>query len=286
MPDAGREARPQRRLGLALAVGGLLLLSLESPGLRLAGAGAWESTFAIGAFSALSMALWVRLRQGQWLWAVARASSRAIYVSALLQAACAVLFVVALQHTRVANTVVILAASPAIGAVIARLAIREQTSLRTWIGIAGSMLGLAIVFGGSLGRGGLLGDLAALGAVVAFAANLTLLRRFPELSCEVTIGLSGVVMAAVGLAAGHLTRLDARAWLFLAGLGLLTGPFGRVFIAASTRHLPVAQVGLLSPVETIAATLLAWWWLGEAPLPAALIGGLVVSVALVFGLSG
>jgi drug/metabolite transporter (DMT)-like permease len=38
-------------------------------------------------------------------------------------------------------------------------------------------------------------------------------------------------------------------------------------------------------VETLAATAMAWWWLGEAPLPSALIGGAVVLLALIFGLS-
>ena len=95
-------------------------------------------------------------------------------------------------------------------------------------------------------------------------------------------------MTATAAPASHRRtkdHLDLRAVLILAVLGLATGPFGRVFVAAATRYLPVAHVSLLSPVETLAATAMAWWWLGEAPLPSALIGGAVVVIALIFGLS-
>lgn len=275
----------QRARGLVLGTGGLLLLALESPGIRLAGTGAWESNLGFGLFSALSMAAWVRWKTGKPLWAVARAAGRQLPLCALLQAVCTSLFIVALHFTSVANTVVIFTTTPAFAAVMARWALGERTSLRTWLGIAGAIGGIAIVFAGSFGSGGLVGDLCAFGAVAAYAANLTLMRRFPELSREAIIGLSGLLIALTSVWFVRPMEFDLRAVAILGVLGLLTGPFGRVFVAAATRYLPVAHVSLLSPVETLAATAMAWWWLGEAPLPSALLGGAVVLVALIFGLS-
>ncbi len=280
LPASSRRAR-----GLLLGTGGLLLLALESPGIRLAGSGAWESNFGFGLFSALSMAAWVRWKTGKPLWAVARAGGGRLWLCALLQAVCTSLFIAALHFTSVANTVVIFTTTPAFAAVLAHWALGERTSLRTWLGILGALGGIAIVFAGSFGRGGLLGDVFAFGAVAAYAGNLTLMRRFPSLSREAIIGLSGLLIAltSVGFVRGFAFEL--RAVLILSVLGLVTGPFGRVFVAAATRHLPVAQVSLLSPVETLAATGMAWWWLGEAPLPSALLGGAVVLLALILGLS-
>lgn len=281
----GVQLPAQRARGLLLGTGGLLLLALESPGIRLAGTGAWESNLGFGLFSALSMASWVRWKTGRPLWQVARADGRRSYFCALLQAVCTSLFIVALHFTSVANTVVIFTTTPAFAAVLAHWALGEKTSLRTWLGIAGAIGGIGIVFAGSFGSGGLLGDLCAFGAVAAYAANLTLMRRFPELNREAIIGLSGALIALTSVWFARAVELDLRAVLILGALGLFTGPFGRVFVAAATRYLPVAQVSLLSPVETLAATGMAWWWLGEAPLPSALIGGAVVLLALIFGLS-
>lgn len=282
---SGSQPGSQRARGLLLGTGGLLLLALESPGIRLAGTGAWESNLGFGLFSALSMAGWVRWKTGKPLWQVARADGRRSYICALLQAVCTSLFIAALHFTSVANTVVIFTTTPAFAAVLAHYGLREKTSLRTWLGIAGAIGGIGIVFAGSFGRGGLVGDLCAFGAVAAYAANLTLMRRFPELSREAIIGLSGALIALVSVWFVRSVEVDLRAVWILGVLGLFTGPFGRVFVAAATRYLPVAHVSLLSPVETLAATGMAWWWLGEAPLPSALIGGAVVLLALVFGLT-
>jgi drug/metabolite transporter (DMT)-like permease len=278
-------AGSQRGKGLLLGTGGLLLLALESPGIRLAGTGPWESNLGFGLFSALSMACWVRWKTGKPLWVVAHAGGTRTYFCALLQAVCTSLFIAALHFTSVANTVVIFTTTPAFAAVLAHWALGERTSLRTWLGIAGAIGGIGIVFAGSFGHGGVLGDLCAFGAVAAYAGNLTLMRRYPELNREAIIGLSGLLIALVSLGFVRSFAFDAQAVLILAGLGLVIGPCGRVFIAAATRYLPVAQVSLLSPVETLAATAMAWWWLGEAPLPSALLGGAVVLLALIFGLS-
>jgi drug/metabolite transporter (DMT)-like permease len=278
-------SRSERGRGVLLGTGGLLLLALESPGIRLAQTGAWEANLGFGLFSALSMACWVRWRTGSSLWVVARRGGARMYGSALLQAVCTTLFIVALHFTSVANTVVIFATTPAFAAVLAHWALGETTSLRTWLGIVGALGGIAIVFAGSLGSGGLFGDLCAFGAVAAYAGNLTLMRRYPELNREAIIGLSGLLLALVSIWFVRAGQLELDGLLILAVLGLLTGPFGRVFVAAATRYLPVAQVSLLSPVETLAATGLAWWWLGEAPLPSALVGGAVVILALILGLS-
>jgi drug/metabolite transporter (DMT)-like permease len=284
-PSGAAASPPRRSLGVALAISGLLLLSLESPGFRLSGAGAWESCFGFGLFSALSMFTWVRLRTGLPLWEVARRNGPTIYLSGLLQAACTLLFIVALTLTSVAHTVVIFATTPAVAALAASWLIRERTSLRTWLGIAGCIGGIAIVFSGSLGGGGIAGDLCALGAVIAYAFNLVLWRRHPEYSREAIMGLSGVALALIAFPLCDPLELEARAWAYLAVLGLFTGPSARVLVATSTRHLPVSQVSLLSPIETLAAAALAWWLLGEAPLPTALMGGAIVIASLVFGLS-
>ena len=190
MESAPPSTHPRRRaIGVALAVGGLLLMSLESPGLKLTRLGSWDNTLFLGAFSAMSMFASVRIRTGEHLVTAARRQSWWLYVSSVIQAATTLFFVLALHHTTVANTMVIFATTPAIGALIAMLAIRERTPLRTWLGIAGAIAGISIVMSGSFGGGRLLGDLFALIAMVGYAANLTIWRRFRDMPREVVIGL-------------------------------------------------------------------------------------------------
>jgi drug/metabolite transporter (DMT)-like permease len=287
MESAPPSTHPRRRaIGIALAVGGLLLMSVESPGLKLTRLGSWDNTLFLGAFSAISMFASVRVRSGEHLVTLARRQSRWLYVSSVIQAATTLFFVLALHHTTVANTMVIFATTPAIGALIAMIAIRERTPLRTWLGIAGAIAGISIVMSGSFGGGRLLGDLFALIAMIGYAANLTIWRRFRDMPREVVIGLGALGMALVALPLASFQGIDARALVILATLGLLTAPVARVMLASSTRYLPVSHVGLLTPVETVAATTLAFVLLNEVPPVTLFAGGALVLVSLLVGVTG
>jgi drug/metabolite transporter (DMT)-like permease len=285
-PTDAEDTRRQRRLGVLLGTGGLLLMSLESPGLRLTRTGSWNNAFWLGLFGAASMLVWVRMATGASPVAAARGHVPATLLSGLLQTLSTLFFVFAIHHTSIANTQVIFATTPAIAALAALIAIRERTSPRTWLGIAGSMIGLSIVISGSFAHGRIVGDLCALIAVCSYAANLTLWRRHPALNRQVAVGLGGLGMALCALVPSDTASIDARALAILAGLGLVSAPLGRVFVASATRYLPVAQVSLLTPVETIAATTWAWLLLGEAPTITGLVGGVIVIGSLIVGLKG
>ncbi len=275
--------RTSHQVGVLLAGGGMLLVSLDSLGFRLTEAGAWDNAFWYGVFTTAALVVLVPLRTGRSFLAVARSDGLPVLASGLLQAGSTTFFILALANTTVSNTVVIVAASPVLAALMARVLIGERTSPRTWLAIGASIGGILLVVSGSLGLGRLQGDLLAVGAIFAFSLNLTLWRRYPAINRAVAIGLGGLSMAIVATLVGGPAGAGARAIVILAVLGTLTGPAGRIAVATSTRHLPVAQVSLFTPVETVAATAWAWLFLSEAPPAMTILGGIVVIAAVVYG---
>ncbi len=191
----------------------------------------------------------------------------------------------AVSLTTVANTVIIIGAVPVVAALIAHLVIGERTTLRTRLAIALSFTGVWTVVSGSLGSGRLSGDLLAVLAILAFSSNLTLWRRFPELNRMVIIGLGGLTAAVVALIAGDPLTITPRGLAILAVVGLGTGLVGRLMVATSPRYLPVARVGLFTPIETVAATGWAWIFLSEQPGASTIVGGLIVISAVLYGAS-
>lgn len=274
------------RLGLILAAGGFMLISLDSLGIRLANTTSWNTTFWLGAFTFLAMVLLVPLRTGKSLAKVARAGGLPVFASGLLQAASITFFVLALGLTTVANTVAIIAAAPIMAALISLLAIGERTRLRTWLGIFASMVGILIIVSGSLGEGRLGGDLFAVAAITAFGSNLTLLRRYRELNRLAVIGVGGLLLALIAFLPAEPFDVSLESIAVLAVIGALTGAAGRIGVITSTRHLPPAQVSLFAPIETLAATTWAWLFLSETPPPPTILGGLIVVAAVVYGTTG
>jgi drug/metabolite transporter (DMT)-like permease len=272
-----------RQIGVLLAAGGILLVSLDSLWIRLSGVSSWDVAFWMGVFIFITLSVVVRLRTGISLPAVVRRDGAPIVVSGLLQTASTTFFVLAIGATTVSNTVAIVAAAPVAAALAARIIIGEQTTSRIWWAILGSVAGILIVVSGSLGDGGVSGDVYAVTAVLAFAGNVTLWRRHPEISRLAVFALGGLFIALVAVIPADPLSVGPKALAILALMGVVTGPAGRVALASSTRHLPAAQVGLFTPIETVAATIWAWLFLAEPPPVATLVGGLIVIAAVVYG---
>lgn len=273
----------ESQIGVLLATGGILLISLDSLWIRLSGVSSWDVAFWMGVFIFITLSVVVRLRTGISLPAVVRRDGAPIVFSGLLQTASTTFFVLAIGATTVSNTVAIVAAAPVAAALAARILIGEQTTSRVWWAIVGSVAGILIVVSGSLSDGGVSGDVYAMIAVLAFAGNVTLWRRHREISRLAVFALGGLFIALVSVVPADPLSVGWEALAILALMGVVTGPAGRVALASSTRHLPAAQVALFTPIETVAATIWAWLFLSESPPVATVAGGLIVIAAVVYG---
>lgn len=271
------DAAARHSRGLMLATVGIVVLSFDSLLVRLAGTDGWNIAFWRGALMAIVMGLFYCQRRRL---ATLNAHRGVSLISAGLLATISLLFVMAVMHTRVANVVVILSTAPLFAAIFTRLFLQEQVAARTWIAIGLAMLGLVIVFAGSLTGEGLLGDMYALGAAMAVGANLTLLRRYQTLDRLPLIAGGGMMTALVAWPMATPLALETQSYVVLAVMGLIQMPLATALINNATRYLPSAEVALFYLVEAILGTLWVWWLLGENPPEATLYGGLLTLVTL------
>lgn len=278
-----RERFTPHQTGVGLAAFGMLVVSLDSPLIRLADVDSWTVAFWFGVFVAGSTSAILIVRDRVSPLAVVRADGLPTLVSALLQTGSTTFFIIAITLTAVANVVVIVAATPLVAALLAWLIIRERASLKTWAAIGISICGILIVVSGSVGGGNLRGDLTAVLAILSFGLNLVLWRRHPTLNLLGTVGLAGVIMAIIALPLADPGTAGRRSLLVLFVMGAVLGPLGRISIATATRYIPTALVSLFAPIETVAATIWAWLFLSETPPVRTILGGVIVVAAVVFG---
>ncbi len=272
-----------RRRGLVMAFVGMLLISSDSFFIRLADVDGFDVTFWVGLLSAailftISIAVHdinpIRgILDGGW----------PLWLAGTLQAGSTSLFVLAVTMTSVSNVVVIIAAAPLFAAGLSALFLRERTSRRIWIAIAAVMVGVFTVVGGSFGGGSITGDGFALGAIFLFGCSLVLLRRYPEINRTLMVGLGGVAMSLIAVIPATLWGHSGKTWLSLVLMGAVFGPLARVLLAMAPRYLPAAEVGLFTPIETVAASLWAWLFFDEVPVAATIVGGLIIISAVLWG---
>ncbi|MGI9596420.1 MAG: DMT family transporter [Acidimicrobiales bacterium] len=272
-----------RQLGLWMAFMGMLVISTDSLITRAADAAGWDVAFWYGVFTTPSMLVYLTISERGRPLAAVRRSGWIVLLSGGLQMISTTAFILAVKNTTVANVVVIIAAAPLITAIVARVLLGERVSTRTWTAIAVAMAGILVVVSGSLGGGGFTGDLLAVVAISAFALNLTIWRRRPEMSRILVLAVAGVTTAGVAATQAEILGHSTKTYLLIALMGLALGPIGRIALASATRYLPAAEVSLFTPVETVAASLWAWIFFTEVPGPTTWVGGAAIVAAVVYG---
>ncbi|MBT4932725.1 MAG: DMT family transporter [Rhodospirillaceae bacterium] len=261
---------------------GMILLSPDGLLLRLVGdASTWTVLFYRTAFTALTMAIILMIRERQDFSAIWRGFGRAGWISTFLMAASSLSFVGAISNTSVANTLVLVATMPFFSAVLGWILIGETVKPRTWISILLALGGIGIIFSGSFGGGNLSGDLMAIGTAFLQGLNLIVIRKAKDRSVTMpALCLSGILAALVVLPLSQPMTVSTPDFMLLMLMGLFVVPVSLVLFLSGARYAPAAEIALLSLVETVLGPFWAWLGVGEEPTINAIIGGAVVIVAV------
>src|SRR5690606_7456804 len=107
-------------------------------------------------------------------------------------------FIASFKLTYVANVAIIYSTAPFLAAALAWLAMRERLRLQTAFAALVSVIGIAVVFAGSLGTGNAFGDGMALLMTFGSALYMVLIRRFSDTPVVLAGGVSALQLFVVG----------------------------------------------------------------------------------------
>ncbi len=203
----------------------------------------------------------------------------------LLSATAISTYIVALKQTTVAEVMVIYATLPFVAAALAMLIGGERTTARTLIAAGVALLGVLVMVGGAVGTGRLLGELMSLVMTVAFALMIVLQRRHPGMSMLSINAMGAFVAATAGLGLSPHPALTAYDIVVLALFGLATVCVAFTLFMEGVRHIPAAEAGLISMLDVVLGPLWVFLAFGEQPGPLAMVGGALVTGALIWRLA-
>jgi drug/metabolite transporter (DMT)-like permease len=210
---------------------------------------------------------------------------RAELAVAVFTAVASASFIVALNHTTVANVLFLQAVAPIAAALIAWVGLGESVSRRTGVAMAVALGGVGLMVGGPGGAHGLGLGLSVL-MTLCFALSVVVTRHRRDISMAPALCLSQVlVLAAVGPFA-HPATVGTNDLLLMVVLGVGQMGFGLAFLAMGARLIPAAEVALITLLEIALGPLWVWLALSERPSTTTLLGGAVVVAAVVLQAGG
>jgi drug/metabolite transporter (DMT)-like permease len=192
--------------------------------------------------------------------------------------------------------------APLLVALFARYVLHEPVRRRIWLALGLALTGLALVVqvweGLTLSGAGVA---AALGAALAYATYILMAEHETARRGRDPWSLSfyGFLFAAIFWAAvhpvwqfpferlddsvsllGNLAEREAPVWLLMLFVVIAGTMVTFALITSALRHVSATRVGIAAMFEPVAASVIAWAWLGETFGTAQLLGGAFVLTAI------
>lgn len=265
--------------GLIIALCGVLALTPDTLFVRLAEVDNTTLFFWRGCCTLLGMTAITSFQHRGKTIQQFKSIGKVGYGVALCMGLSSICFVSALYHTSVANTLVIISASPMFAAFYSRVFLKEKVALRTLITMLIVCISISFIVGDTKGQNSMLGNCIAIVAAISMSGAFTLMRKGKDRNMVPATALSGAVLIVAGLFLAPKLTLSWEQLAVILAMGT-SSVLGFVCITNSTKYISSPEVSLLMPLETVLGTCLVWAILDEAASPTAILGGLIVIAAL------
>ncbi len=244
----------------------------------------WQILFYRSVALVIVLLCYVAARQGGAVVPAFRAAGRAAGLAGVFLGTGFACWIFAMTHTTIANALFVLSAAPFLSALLARLALGERVRRVTLACMAVSMAGIAVMVVEGIALGTLAGNLFALGAAAGFAAFSVTLRAGKAVDMTPAVCWAGVWSAVLGavmlLAGGRGFAISAHDLALCALMGFVQVGMGLILYTIGSRHVPAAELTLLSLTEVVLGPVWVWWGVGEVPGLYTMLGGAIVLGAI------
>ncbi|MDA9665431.1 DMT family transporter [Candidatus Pelagibacter sp.] len=189
-------------------------------------------------------------------------------------------FVVSIQNTNVANTLVMIAMAPMLSAILGAFFLKEIPDRKTWIAIAITFLAAVYIFYDSLQLGNVYGDILGFITGLGLAINAVTIRSAKKknlLPAAVVGKLCVAIFAMFFIETYSLVDRD----LFIVPLmSIMCVAIPFVLVTIAPRFIPAEEVNLFFLLETIIGPFWVWMVIKEQPSIETIQGGLIIILTI------
>ncbi len=193
---------------------------------------------------------------------------------------CNITFIISIQNTNVANTLIMVAMAPMLSAILSVVFLNEKQDKNTWFAIFVTFFSVAYIFYDSIQLGNFIGDffgfITALG--LAINANLARYAKNRDLVPSAVIGKLCVAIFAFFFVEDFILNNSDIIIVPLMGLMCVAIPF--VLVTIAPRFITAAEVNLFFLLEVILGPIWVWLVINEVPSFKTIIGGIIIIITI------
>ncbi len=189
-------------------------------------------------------------------------------------------FVVSIQNTNVANTLVMIATAPMLSAILGAIFLKEPPDKKTWISIIITFLAIIYIFYDSLKLGNFYGDVLGFVTAIGLAVGAVIIRSAKTKNLVPAAVVGKLFVATFALLFIESFVLVGKDLLIVPLMCILCVAIPFVLVTIAPRFIPAAEVNLFFLLETIIGPIWVWLIIKEQPSLETLQGGLVIIITI------
>ena len=189
-------------------------------------------------------------------------------------------FVVSIQNTNVANTLVMIAMAPMLSAILGALFLKEMPDSKTWIAIGVTFIAAIYIFYDSLQLGNIFGDLLGLICALGLAVGAVTIRSAKTKNLVPAAVVGKLLVAVFAIFFIETYSLVGKDLLIVPLMCVMCVAIPFVLVTIAPRFIPAEEVNLFFLLETIVGPIWVWMVIKEQPSLETIQGGIVIILTI------
>ena len=192
-----------------------------------------------------------------------------------------ILFVVSIENTNVANTLIMISLAPMLSALVSFIFLKEFPDRKTWVAITITTLAVIYIFIDSFEKGDVKGNVYGFICALGLAAGAVIIRAGKKNANLIPSAMTAkLIIALIALFFVDDLNIEGNDFLFIPAMCIFCVAIPFVLITLAPRYITAAEVNLFFLLETVLGPFWVWLVIKEQPSMETIIGGVVIILTI------
>jgi len=269
-------AYSDQKKGMLLALTGIMFITPDALLIRLANLNSWNLIFYRGfiPFIVVLIGLFIIHKTNLLKEIINNGMSGFFYACTFTVTN--IVFVVSIENTNVANTLIMIALAPMLSAILSFVFLKENPDKNTWIAIIITTLSVVYIFYDALEAGDFLGNFLGLVCATGLAVGAVIIRSAKKISLVPSAMIGKLMVAVIALIFANQLKLENNDIVIVPLMCVMCVAIPFVLVTLAPRYITAAEVNLFFLLETILGPLWVWLVIKEQPSFETILGGIII----------
>ena len=266
--------------GSLLAFVGVMFITPDSLFIRLASIETWSLLFYRGAIPFITVLLSLLIIYKSNFFKIFLSTGYPGIAYSITFALTNITFIISIQNTNVANTLVMVALAPMLSAILGLIFLKENPERKTWIAIIITTLAAIYIFYDSIQIGNFLGDIFGLITALGLAVGAVIVRSAKNRNLVPSAVVGKLFVAIIAFFFVDSFELSNKDLIIVPAMCILCVAIPFVLVTIAPRFITAAEVNLFFLLETILGPIWVWMVIKEQPTLETIQGGLIIILTI------